>query len=73
MTTTTHCVGLRARTLNLVKNAPRAITYTVMAEACGVSVSWISRFAADKIENPGVDTVQCLHDYLEGISNGGTK
>ena len=70
MTDTTHSVGLRARTLELVKNAPRAVTYTVMAEKCGVSIAWISRFAADKIPNPGVDTVQCLHDYLISLEGG---
>jgi transcriptional regulator with XRE-family HTH domain len=70
MTTTIHSVGLRARTLELVKSAPRAVTYTVMAEACGLSVSWISRFASNKIDNPGVDSVQTLHDYLANLNGG---
>jgi predicted transcriptional regulator len=39
-----------------------------MAEECGVSVAWISRFAAGKIPNPGVNTVQCLHDYLVKVN-----
>lgn len=64
MTTTTPCVGLRARTLELVRNAPRSITYTEMHKQTGVSIAWISRFAADAIPNPGVDHVQALHDYL---------
>lgn len=70
MSSTTDSVGLRARTLHLVQNAPRGITYTVMSQQCGVSIAWISRFAADKIPNPGVDTVQALHDYLAPLSVG---
>jgi hypothetical protein len=72
MQSTTPSVGLRARTLDLVRNAPRAVTYTVMARECGISIAWVSRFAADAIPNPGVDHVQCLHDYLVSL-NVGTK
>lgn len=64
MTTTTHSANLLSRTQQLVSDAPRRITYTMMAEAIGVSVAWISRFAGNKIEDPGVKTVQRLHDYL---------
>jgi predicted transcriptional regulator len=35
-----------------------------MAKATGVSVAWISRFADDKIPNPGVNQVQAIFDYL---------
>lgn len=55
---------LLTRTLTLVRNAPRNITFTEMKNATGVSVSWISRFAAGRFVNPGVLQVQALHDYL---------
>lgn len=69
MTTTTTSADLLSRTQQLVSTAPRKITYTMMAEAVGVSIAWISRFANDKIEDPGVKTVQRLHDYL--VANSG--
>lgn len=67
MTDTTTCAPLLERTLDLVQNAPRSITYTKLAEVGEVSVAWISRFASGKIENPGVCTVQKLHDYLLNV------
>lgn len=70
MTDTNPCAGLRARTLDLVRNAPRSVTYTEMHRNTGVSIAWISRFADDKIPNPGVDHVQALHDYLITLKCG---
>jgi lambda repressor-like predicted transcriptional regulator len=69
MQTPTPSAPLLARTLSLVKSAPRNVTYTMMAEAIGVSVAWVSRFADDKIPDPGVKRVQRLHDYLANISS----
>lgn len=66
MQNTTPSAPLLARTQQLVKDAPRHVTYTMMAAATGVSVAWISRFADDKIPDPGVRRVQALHDYLAG-------
>ena len=66
MNTATDSAPLLARTQHLVKSAPRHVTYTMMASAIGVSVAWISRFADDKIPDPGVRRVQALHDYLAG-------
>jgi hypothetical protein len=59
---------LHSRTLELVKNAPRHITYTDMAKNCGVSISWVSRFAAEQLDHPSVNIVECLHDYLVSVS-----
>lgn len=64
MNIATDSAPLLARTQHLVKSAPRHVTYTMMASAIGVSVAWISRFADDKIPDPGVRRVQALHDYL---------
>lgn len=69
MTTTTDSAPLLARTQDLVKSAPRNVTYTKMAEAIGCSVAWISRFADDKIPDPGVRRVQRLHDFLTGLND----
>jgi predicted transcriptional regulator len=58
--------SLVERTRSLLRGAPRELTYTAMAKATGVSVAWISRFADDKIPNPGVNQVQAIFDYLSG-------
>lgn len=55
---------LLERTRRLVLDAPRSITFTIMAHEIGVSVAWVSRFAADKIPNPGINHVQALYDFL---------
>jgi len=70
MKTTTDSAPLLARTQALVSNAPRCVTFTMMAQKAGVSVAWISRFANGQIPNPGVNTVQRLHDYLITVERG---
>jgi len=69
MQTPTPSAPLLALTLSLVKNAPRNVTYTMMAQAVGCSVAWVSRFADEKIPDPGVKRVQRLHDYLANLSS----
>lgn len=59
--------SLYDRTLYLVNNAPRSVDFSVMARDCDISVSWISRFAAGKFEDPGVKKVECLFNYLTNV------
>ena len=70
MSTTTYSVPLLKRTQQLVINAPRTVTYEMMANACEASTKWISLLAAGKLNNPGIVTVQALHDYLVNITPG---
>ena len=58
--------SLLDRTRALLKRKPDDLTYSAIAKATGVSVAWISRFADDKIPNPGVRQVQAIFDYLDG-------
>lgn len=69
MSDTIACATLYDRTLSLVRNAPRSITYTEMSKGSGLSVTWISRFADGKFDDPGVKKVQSLHDYLSNVGN----
>ena len=39
-----------------------------VAEASGVSYSWLSKFANGHIENPGFGTLVKLHEYLAAPS-----
>ena len=68
MSTTTYSVPLLKRTQELVLTAPRRITYEAMAQEVEVSSKWISLLAAGKLRNPGIVTVQRLHDYLANLS-----
>lgn len=67
MTTTTHPCPLLERTLYLVKNAPRSISFAEMARQCDTSAGWVLAFKDDKIPDPGIRKVQRLHDYLAPI------
>ena len=68
MSTTTHSVPLLKRTQELVLNAPRRVSYEMMAAEAQCSSKWISLLAKGKLSNPGIVTVQRLHDYLANIS-----
>lgn len=57
--------SLLKRTRALLAAKPDTLTFSAIAKATGVSVSWISRFADDKIPNPGVRQVQAIFDYLD--------
>ncbi|QJD54473.1 hypothetical protein P9A30_gp31 [Sphingomonas phage Lucius] len=68
MSTTTYSVPLLKRTQELVLNAPRSISYAEMGRQIEASAKWVSLLAKGKLENPGIVTVQRLHDYLANIS-----
>ena len=55
---------LLEKTHNLLINAPRHITDSKIAEEIKVSKAWLSMFKDGKIKNPGILTIQALHDFL---------
>lgn len=58
---------LLEKTRRLLDEAPRHVEYQTMAESIGVSKSWLSMFKDGKIANPGIVTIQNLHDYLSTL------
>lgn len=54
-------------THRLLATVPRTVTDTEISQGCGVSISWLCMFKKGKIKNPGIVTVQALHDYLAGL------
>lgn len=52
------------QTQTLLRRAPRTLTLTKIAKETGLSVSWLSDFATDKLKDYGVKKVQLLHQYL---------
>jgi hypothetical protein len=68
MSTTTYSVPLLKRTQELVLAAPRAVTYAEMGRQIEASAKWVSLLASGQLKNPGIVTVQRLHDYLANLS-----
>lgn len=54
-------------TYRRLAEVPRWITLSQIAQDTGLQVSWVSAFAAKKIEEPGIVKVQRLHEYLSNI------
>lgn len=51
-------------TLALLKNRPVTLELKQIAKAIDVSPNWLSMLVNNKIDNPGVVSIQKLHDYL---------
>lgn len=47
-----------------LRNTPREITLTLISQETGLSLSWLSDFSTNKLDDPGIRKVQRLHDYL---------
>lgn len=54
-------------TYRRLAEVPRWITLSQIAQDTGLQVSWVSAFAAKKIEEPGIVKTQRLHEYLSNI------
>lgn len=59
---------LLERTQALLASAPRSLKAKDIAQGSGVSGAWLSRFSRGMIPDPGVQSVQKLHDYLVGLN-----
>lgn len=57
---------LNTRTLALLKQRPRTMTYTAIADATGLDVGWIKAFAAGRHKDGMCDRIQTLWEYLTG-------
>lgn len=54
-------------TYRRLAEVPRWITLSQIAQDTGLQVSWVSAFAARKIEEPGIVKVQRLYEYLTNV------
>lgn len=57
---------LRDKTLELVHNRPRPLTYKEIEKQTGLPHLWISHFAQERFEDPGVNRVETLYTFLTG-------
>lgn len=65
--------SLHYRTLTLLQDRPRRVTYTEISDKikgtigeCGISADWLQRFATGRCDNVDVDRVQILYQHLKG-------
>jgi hypothetical protein len=49
----------------LLQNRPVTVTYKMIADAIGVTEAWVKLFAIGRTENPGVNTVEAMNNYLK--------
>ena len=60
---------LREDTIKLFNERSRHLSADKIAEAIGVSVSWLNAFGRRSIANPGVITIETLNAYLKENDN----
>lgn len=61
--------SLRDNTLKMLKNRPASLTFTQISRDTGISVGWLKAFSCGQVDNPGVNTVETLGQYLSTKSN----
>lgn len=61
----TNVTTWRDKTRELLNNRPVSLTIEQIAKELNVSAAWIRMFARNKIENPGIVTVQTLNEFLK--------
>jgi len=62
---TIKTTNFRDSTLRLLNNRPVTLTYKSIADSIGVTEAWVKLFAMNKIENPGVNTIEALNNLLK--------
>jgi hypothetical protein len=56
--------SFEARTRRMLKERPRSLEYTHIADATRLKYRWIVSFAANDKEDYGVRKIHRLHEYL---------
>lgn len=57
---------LRERTLHLVVNRPKTLTYWQIYQDTGITPEWLRAFVNGRARAPSVDLVEKLYVYLSG-------
>lgn len=66
------CVNLNTRTLQLLRDRPRTVTYRTIQEALRdsphltepVSLNWLTLYGTERITSPDVNRVQAIYEFL---------
>lgn len=62
-------MNLFEETTHLMKNRPAWLKYKEISDNTGLHKEWLRLFNNGGIENPGIQSVQKLNDYLKGVEN----
>jgi len=57
---------LRDKTLALLQDRPRKMSFQDISDATGISKAWLSKFSSGGINDPGVMITCTLYAYLTG-------
>lgn len=57
---------LRDKVLELLRERPRSMTYKKIAEDTDIPEGWLKVFAGGNIDDPSVNRVETLYNYLSG-------
>jgi hypothetical protein len=57
---------LRDKTLELVRDRPRRLTYKELEKQTGLPYLWIQHFAQERYHDPSVNRVETLYTFLSG-------
>ena len=55
---------LRDKTLELLINRPRSLTFESISKFTSLKVDWIKAFQNGKIEDPSVNKTETLYEFL---------
>lgn len=57
---------LRDRTLSLLQDRPARVSLKLISEETGLPESWLSMFGQGNIDDPSVNRIETLYEYLSG-------
>lgn len=60
--------SLRDKTLKLLHNRDKEITFRKIQNDTGIKYDWLNKFAQGLIDDPSVNLIQTLHNYLNPSS-----
>jgi enoyl-[acyl-carrier-protein] reductase (NADH) len=52
-------------TRQLINDRPAKISIKMIADEIGKTSAWVNMIANGDIKNPGINSIQKLHDYLQ--------
>lgn len=51
-------------TLTLLRNRSRSMTFEIIADCTGLTVSWLTMFNRGRIRDPSISKIEALHGFL---------
>lgn len=56
--------SLRDKTLKMLKERDSSFTFRVIQKETGIKEDWLNKFAQGLIDDPSVNKIQTLYNYL---------